>query len=171
MPLLQVPRTGWKGPYLQGGTDSVIRDAWAKPIAAYSVPSRRRLIDFWTTSYSEATGPAGLLTLNPSTFSLAGYHPCGSGSGAFMKEVIGIIITPGTALAAAHSLSLPAYSNVFNAGVIFTNDFVSQLACTLRFNTNALPDSLTTNNYHLLAGIILYGPTPTSTPPPARPRR
>jgi len=158
--------TGWRGPYLQGGNDDIIDDGWGKPVAAYSAPASRRLVNLWITSYQNSA--AAPPTMSPfSGVSINGYHDVGSGFGDFPFEVVGVLIRPGPSATAVvgNSMSLASYSNALSAGIAWTNDYVAQLLCNISFNTNAMTDQYFINpafipNYYYLAGVIMYGPNP-----------
>ncbi len=162
--------TGWRGPYMSGGSDDVIDDSWGKPVAAYSAIAGRSLINMWITSYLNSSFSPPSSSMAPYTgLSLNGYHDLGVtfSGGNFPLEVLGIVIRPGAAATAAvgNSLSLAAYTNTYSAGIVWTNDFVSQLLCNLTIYTNRITDTsfttLTTyGNYWYLAGVIMYGPNP-----------
>jgi len=158
--------TGWRGPYMNGGNDSIVDDAWGKPIAAYSATGSRSLVNFWITSYQNTSASAP--NMSPfSGISLWGYHDLGSAFGNFSAEVVGAIIKPGPPSTAAtgSSLSLASYSNSLSAGLVWTNDYVATLLCNITFNTNALTDAsfvvaANISQYYYLAGVIMYGPNP-----------
>lgn len=161
--------TGWRGPYMQGGADDIIDDSWAKPVAAYSAVSQRSLVNLWNTSYLNTTLSPPSSTMMPFTgVSLNGYHNVGDSftGNNYPTEVVGVVIRPGAASTAVtgSSLSLAAYTNSLNAGLVWTNEYVATLQCSLTLYTNRMTDTsfttVTNANYWYMGGIIMYGPNP-----------
>ncbi len=157
---------GWRGPYLTGGSDSVVDDGWNKPLAAYAAPANRNLIDFWVTTYDGNASPAPVM--NPFTFSVAGYHSMDAPfNGRFWYDVVGIVVRPGPASVnnVYTSTALDNYTNSLSAGVAFDNEYTAQLGCVLNYNQNAMTDPSFINgtynsSYWFVAGVIMYSPNP-----------
>ena len=161
---------GWRGPYLNGATDAIIKDGWNKPVAAYITPANRTLVDFWVTSYDGVSSPVPVTAMNPFSVSPPGYHSMNADSttntGQFPLDLIGIVIRPGSSAASAYGSSdLDSYTNLLSYGIVFTNEYTAQLTCWLNFNQSAMTDPVFTsgtNNskYYWTAGVIMYGANP-----------
>ena len=157
---------GWRGPYMTGGSDSVLVDGWNKPLAANTATIYRSLIDFWVTYY-DSTVPASLIN-NPFTFSMSGYQSMDvllpTPNGKFWYDVVGIAIRPGPAAVnnVYTSTALANYTTSYSAGVVFDNEYTAQLGCILNYNSSALVGTsfATTANYWWTAGVIIYSPNP-----------
>ncbi len=161
---------GWRGPYLTGGTDSIIDDGWNKPVAAYVTPANRNLVDFWVTSYDGVSSPVPVAAMNPFSVSTPGYHSMNADgtvtTGRFPLDLTGIILRPGAAAASGYGSSdLDTYTNVLSYGIVLTNEYTAQLACVLNYNQSAMVDPVFSggtynSSYWWVAGVIMYGANP-----------
>ncbi len=153
---------GWRGPYMQGFSQNYLQDSWGKPITAYSVVGFRYLVDWWVPTYSALTSIAPLMV--PPNVDSTGFVSVGySGPVGDPTAVTGLVVRGGPAVSGA-ILSTDGYGTNLSVGIVYTNEYVSQLTVLLTVGpgiTNAMSAStVPITNCFFSASVLLYSPNP-----------